>query len=293
MIRPVIRPASSADAEDDRHGDRAAEAVRRQPHDVDGAAEDQQRRDREVEPAADDRRRAGHRREDHRRGDPELVGDAEVAAVLDQRHDEHRDHQQRREPVAVVLGEVGQPLLGACARRPGSLAEGGRGLPRAHCSSPSQSSLRSPKNADDEPLARDLAALELLEQLVLAEDQDAIHQLDVLVELGGQHHHRQPFRGQRAEQRVQVVLRADVDAARGVVEQQDARAVGQPARDDHLLLVAAREGRDRVLRGAEHDAEAVDVGGEATCATTASAASRGARRGRASAARSSRGSTSS
>src|SRR3954463_14419196 len=44
-----------------------------------------------------------------------------------------------------------------------------------------------PEVRGHESLARDLAAVELLEQLVLAEHEHAVHQLDVLVELGGQH----------------------------------------------------------------------------------------------------------
>ena len=57
-------------------------------------------------------------------------------------------------------------------------------------------------------------------------------------------------------QRVDVVLRADVDAHRGPVQDEDLEVVGQPAREDDLLLVPARErphrqrrvpGRDRKL----------------------------------------------
>ncbi len=39
--------------------------------------------------------------------------------------------------------------------------------------------------------------------------------------------------------------RADIDAARRVDEQQDAHARGQPARDLHLLLVAAAQRADQ------------------------------------------------
>src|SRR4051812_4001452 len=47
---------------------------------------------------------------------------------------------------------------------------------------------------------------------------------------------------------VDVVLRADVDTARDVVEEQDLRVGEEPAAEQHLLLVAARE-RAHLLHG--------------------------------------------
>ena len=52
------------------------------------------------------------------------------------------------------------------------------------------------------------------------------------------------------EQRVDVALGADVDAAGRVVEQQDPRLRREPAGDHDLLLVAAAERGDRVARDA-------------------------------------------
>ena len=68
-----------------------------------------------------------------------------------------------------------------------------------------------------------------------------------------------PRRGEVQQQRVEVALGADVDAARRVVEQQHLRVGRQPARHDDLLLVAARQRGDRVLGIAEHDPQPVDV----------------------------------
>src|SRR4051812_2779302 len=101
-----------------------------------------------------------------------------------------------------------------------------------------------PEEGGDEAIARDLRAFELPEQLMLAEDEDAVHQLDVLIELGGEHDDRETLARERAEERVEVVLGPDVDAAGRVVQEQHARAEREPAGDDHLLLVAARERRD-------------------------------------------------
>ena len=53
--------------------------------------------------------------------------------------------------------------------------------------------------------------------------------------------------GELLDQGVDLGLGADVDAAGRLVEQQDARTGGDPAADDRLLLVAARELADRPL----------------------------------------------
>ena len=70
---------------------------------------------------------------------------------------------------------------------------------------------------------------DLGDQLLFAEDEHPIHQLDVLVELGREHHHRQAFARQLGEQLVEVALGADVDPAGRVVQQQDPRFGGEPA----------------------------------------------------------------
>ena len=87
----------------------------------------------------------------------------------------------------------------------------------------------------------------------------------MLVDFGGQHDDRQAGRGELAEQRVDVLLGADVDAARRVVEQEHLRVGGQGAGDDDLLLVTAGQRGDRVLVAAEPDLEPVSVGGEPCC----------------------------
>ena len=49
------------------------------------------------------------------------------------------------------------------------------------------------------------------------------------------------LRRQLVEQFVDRVFRADVDAARGLVEEQHPRVAKQPLADDDLLLIAARQ----------------------------------------------------
>ena len=57
---------------------------------------------------------------------------------------------------------------------------------------------------------------------------------------------------------VDLRLRRDVDAAGRLVEQQHVDVVVQEARDRHLLLVAARQLADRLLRPLAADAELAD-----------------------------------
>src|SRR3954447_4692154 len=87
----------------------------------------------------------------------------------------------------------------------------------------SQGRLRScsAKERSHDRLARELVARQLPGDPALAEDEDAVHQLDVLVDLGREHHDRDALAGEVAQQLVQVALRPDVDTARRVVEQQN------------------------------------------------------------------------
>ena len=73
----------------------------------------------------------------------------------------------------------------------------------------------------------------------LADDQDAVGHAEHLGQLGGDHQDRQPLAGQLGEQPVDLGLGADVDAAGGLVDDQQLGLGGQPLGDDDLLLVAA------------------------------------------------------
>src|SRR3954469_1772520 len=140
--------------------------------------------------------------------------------------------------VASSLGQLpGLPKLGSATMLAIS-------RPSASAAAKSQGRRRScsAKERSHDRLARQLAAGQLLVDGALAEDEDAVHQLDVLVDLGREHHDRDALAGEVGQQVVEVALGADVHAPRRVVEQQDLRVGGQPARHDDLLLVAAREG---------------------------------------------------
>ena len=85
-------------------------------------------------------------------------------------------------------------------------------------------------------------AVDLGDDLALAHDEDARADADQLLELGRDRRARRA-RALRevGDQPVDLGLGRDVDAARGLVEQQHAALAQQPAREHDLLLVAARQ----------------------------------------------------
>ena len=83
-----------------------------------------------------------------------------------------------------------------------------------------------------------------------------------LGELAREQEDRGAVLGEPAQERVDLALRADVDAARRVEAEQRAEAGGEPARDRDLLLVAAREPAHLALR-ARVDLQLLDRGADA------------------------------
>src|SRR4051794_17544990 len=161
--------------------------------------------------------------------------------------------------VASCAGQLpGLPKFGsattlAISRQSASVAANSQGRVRS-CSA---------KEGSDDRLARELLARQFLVDATFAEDEDAVHELDVLVHLGREHHDRHTTLCEVGQQLVEIALGADVDTARGVVEQEHPRIRRQPAGHDHLLLVAAGEARDGFLGVAELDLQALHVGGQA------------------------------
>jgi hypothetical protein len=90
-----------------------------------------------------------------------------------------------------------------------------------------------------------------------------------LGQLAGVEQHRRPLIGEVAQQLVDLALGLDVDTPGGVEAEKGAETGGQPAAQDHLLLVAPREPPHLALRPGV-DAEPLDrpvgafvlVGGE-------------------------------
>src|SRR5436190_5891 len=72
-----------------------------------------------------------------------------------------------------------------------------------------------------------------------AHDENAVREPEHLLELRRDQENRHPLRGEADDQLVDLVLRPDVDAARWLVRDQDARSADEPLREQRLLLVAS------------------------------------------------------
>ncbi len=86
-----------------------------------------------------------------------------------------------------------------------------------------------------------------------------MRQAQDLRQLGRDHDDRLALGGQRVDQPVDLGLRADVDAARRLVEEQDVAIAQQPLRDHDLLLVAARQQLDRLRDRGRADTQLAHV----------------------------------
>ena len=75
---------------------------------------------------------------------------------------------------------------------------------------------------------------------------DAVGHAEHLRQLGRDHQHGDAAPGELGEQAVHLGLRADVDAARRLVDDEQRRVAREPLRQHDLLLVAARERPGRV-----------------------------------------------
>ncbi len=84
--------------------------------------------------------------------------------------------------------------------------------------------------------------------MALVHDHDPVRHAQHLGQFGRNHDHGDAVLRQPRDQAVNFGLRADVDAARRLVEDQDPGLRQQPARDQHLLLVPAREVLDPLLQ---------------------------------------------
>src|SRR3712207_8089502 len=75
--------------------------------------------------------------------------------------------------------------------------------------------------------------------------------------LGRDHEDRHTLGRQVGDELVDLGLGADVDAARRLVQDQDARVEHQAAREQRLLLVAAAQVADRLVQGRRLDPQHV------------------------------------
>src|SRR5581483_7583113 len=107
-------------------------------------------------------------------------------------------------------------------------------------------------------LGLDLAPAELTFDPPLAQDQDAVRDGEELRQLRGDDDHAVSRLGEGADHVDDLALRADVDAGRRLVHEQDLRLGPDPLRDDDLLLVPAGEEPDRLVDRAQPDRQPLD-----------------------------------
>ena len=93
----------------------------------------------------------------------------------------------------------------------------------------------------------------------VAQHDDAVAEAQHLLELGRDEEHRHAVLGEVDDELLDLGLGADVDAARRLVEDEQPGRGGEPAREQHLLLVAAREVAHERVGVAGTDVERLDV----------------------------------
>src|ERR671915_1812480 len=86
-----------------------------------------------------------------------------------------------------------------------------------------------------------LTARELARDAALPHHQHAVGHREYLLQLRGDQQDRLALLRQVVHEAVDLRLRPDVDAPRGLIQQQDVRLAGERLGDDDLLLVAPRE----------------------------------------------------
>ena len=93
----------------------------------------------------------------------------------------------------------------------------------------------------------------------LPHHQDAVGHLQQFRHLGTHHQDRRAGARQLVHHLEDFHLRADIDAARRLIEQEYTRAARQPLRDHDLLLIAAAQPSGQLLRARALDAQPADV----------------------------------
>src|SRR5690349_18647469 len=100
-----------------------------------------------------------------------------------------------------------------------------------------------------------VASLELAYDSTLPHDESAVADRERLLDLRGAGEDGHSLAGELAAESVDFRLRADVDAARGIVQDEQLRADGEPFGEEDLLLVPAAQGHDRFVHGVGRDAQ--------------------------------------
>ena len=170
-----------------------------------------------------------------------------ICAVPARREDDAADHHHDQADQALEAHEQRQRIA-PLGRRRGRAGLGGRA-----CFGVSH--LRLPRICRGQHRVLVDGALELGDVAALAQHHDAVAQADQLRHLAGGDQDAEALAGELAQPRIDLALGADVDAARRLVEQQQARIAEDLLGQHDLLLVAAGQRADRDVGVARPDVE--------------------------------------
>ena len=191
------------------------------------------RADREVDAAGDEHERPG-RRDDQRRRllveDVEQVGARRERASSSAQSTTKRSDERDQDP------EAAQARSRRRAGAPASDARRGA----ASLTPPPTSSAKAARRIAFSVIASPASSATIRPR---AHDEDAVGEAEHLLELGRDQDHAAAVGGELGQEVVDRALGADVDAARRLVGDQHVRLAEQRPREQHLLLVAARERR--------------------------------------------------
>ena len=109
------------------------------------------------------------------------------------------------------------------------------------------------------PSLRRLGAAHLRHDATGAHHQNAVAHAEHFRQLARNHDDRHALRGKLAHQAMDLGFRADIDAARRLVHDQDARLGREPFRQADFLLIAARKLSDDLTDAARADIELFDA----------------------------------
>ena len=146
--------------------------------------------------------------------------------MQDQEGDEQHREQSRGEDRALVAPGRPQQRVHACCRRGSAGGHSNRQRRR------------------DDVVLGDVLASQFPHHLAAIDDRDPVAHPDQLVIVGAIEQYRRAKIGKLADQHIQFLLGAHIDAARRVHQQQDAGVGRQPFAQHHLLLIAAGQRAD-------------------------------------------------
>ena len=219
---------------------RAGEPVAWMAMAVDDRGQADDRADRDVEPAGDDHHGLAHRQhaeDGDGEADIEQVarGEEHVAAQRAEDRDEHGERDQQAD--VVDADAVDEPAMPRPACRPSLAAD--RLVDAVHWTAPSCWAAACGMACFRIAASLMSGRVEFAGDAAAGHDQHAVGEADQLRHLRGDQHDGDAARRQLVDQPVDLGLGADVDAARRLVEDEQHRLPRQPARQHHLLLVAA------------------------------------------------------